>query len=244
MTVGLSIEDFETGDFTSYSWQFEGDADWIIDSDSYEGQFCAKSGDIGDSSSSSLIIELNVVADGEISFWKKVSSEVNYDYFKFYMDNALQEQWSGESDWSEEIFSVNVGTHTFEWKYQKDSYISSGDDCSWVDYVIFPPITENVSNHNNISAPIVTKLIGNFPNPFNPATTISFELNTENTEITELIIYNIKGQRIRQYSIFNFQSSIIWDGKDDSGKSVTSGIYFYRLKTEKYSSTRKMLLLK
>ena len=103
----------------------------------------------------------------------------------------------------------------------------------------------------------------NYPNPFNPKTTISFNLTAEDTENTELIIYNLKGQKIRQYSIFpeqsqapygagNNQSSIVWDGKDDSGKPVANGIYFYKLsidKSEGISSertniTKKMIILK
>ena len=99
------------------------------------------------------------------------------------------------------------------------------------------------------------KLFQNIPNPFNPSTTISFELNTETTEDTELVIYNLKGQRIRQFSIFpeqsqtpygagNGQSSIIWDGTDENGKKVTSGIYLYKLTSGAYSETRKALMLK
>jgi len=86
--------------------------------------------------------------------------------------------------------------------------------------------------------------LSNFPNPFNPKTTISFELNTENTEGTEIVIYNIKGQKIRQYSILNIQSSIVWDGKDDNNQPVSSGIYFYRLEAGNYTSTKRMIFLK
>ncbi len=89
-----------------------------------------------------------------------------------------------------------------------------------------------------------TELLGNYPNPFNPMTTISFNLTTENTESTELAIYNLTGQKIRRYSIFNSQSSITWDGTDDSGKPVGSGIYFYKLKAGNFTSVRKMLLMK
>ena len=60
----------------------------------------------------------------------------------------------------------------------------------------------------NIQSSIFNLQLSNYPNPFNPSTTISFQLNTENTENTEINIYNIKGQKIRQYSIFNNQSSI------------------------------------
>ncbi|MBC8416402.1 MAG: T9SS type A sorting domain-containing protein, partial [Candidatus Cloacimonetes bacterium] len=84
----------------------------------------------------------------------------------------------------------------------------------------------------------------NYPNPFNPATTISFNLTAEDTEDAEILIYNLKGQKIRQYSIFNFQSSIVWDGSDENNQPVSSGIYFYKLKADNYWKVRKMILLK
>jgi len=88
------------------------------------------------------------------------------------------------------------------------------------------------------------ELIGNYPNPFNPTTTISFELNTETNVNVELIIYNLKGQKIREYSISNNQSSIIWNGTDENNQPVTSGVYLYKLKAGDKTYTRKMLLLK
>jgi len=84
----------------------------------------------------------------------------------------------------------------------------------------------------------------NFPNPFNPSTTIVFDLNSEITENTEISIYNLKGQKIRQFSIFNSQSSIVWDGLDQTNKSVASGIYFAKVKAGDQILSRKMVLLK
>ncbi|MCD4818451.1 MAG: T9SS type A sorting domain-containing protein [Candidatus Cloacimonetes bacterium] len=91
-------------------------------------------------------------------------------------------------------------------------------------------------------------LLSNYPNPFNPSTTISFSL-PENIEDAEIIIYNSKGQRIREFylpSTINSQpSSIHWNGKNDIGKSVSSGVYFYQLKVgTKFIQTRKMILMK
>ncbi len=86
--------------------------------------------------------------------------------------------------------------------------------------------------------------LSNYPNPFNPETTISFSLNAEITEDTELIIYNLRGQTIRQYTIFNNQSSIVWDGTDQTGKPVSSGIYFYKIQAGEFSETKKMILMK
>ena len=83
-----------------------------------------------------------------------------------------------------------------------------------------------------------------YPNPFNPTTTISFNLTAKDTKNAKLTIFNLKGQKIRQFSIFNSQSSIVWDGKDQTNKPVSSGIYFYKLRHSNYTSTKKMILLK
>jgi flagellar hook assembly protein FlgD len=84
----------------------------------------------------------------------------------------------------------------------------------------------------------------NFPNPFNPSTTISFNLPQISSNV-EIEIYNLKGQKIREFSIFNFKSSIVWDGTDQTGKPVSSGIYFAKLNINgKEMITNKMLLLK
>ena len=89
------------------------------------------------------------------------------------------------------------------------------------------------------------QLFQNYPNPFNPSTTISFKLNTEFTEDIELVIYNLKGQEVRKFSIFNFQSSIVWDGTNQNNQPVSSGMYFCKLRVDgKNVSIKKMLLLK
>jgi len=95
--------------------------------------------------------------------------------------------------------------------------------------------------------PTITKieLHSNFPNPFNPSTTISFSLPKEKN--IELTIYNIKGQKVKTlYSGIAEEGkhSMIWEGIDSNRKTVSSGIYFYRLETKNKELTRKMLLLK
>ena len=90
------------------------------------------------------------------------------------------------------------------------------------------------------------KLYQNYPNPFNPTTTIKF--NTDITEKnTELIIYNIKGQKVKTLvneKLNTGMQQVIWNGKDEKGKSVSSGIYFYKLDCGDYTSVRKMILMK
>ncbi|MCD4797314.1 MAG: T9SS type A sorting domain-containing protein, partial [Candidatus Cloacimonetes bacterium] len=97
--------------------------------------------------------------------------------------------------------------------------------------------------------------IGNYPNPFNPAgagrspeTTISFSLTAEDAENAEIEIYNIKGQKVKTLSTSSSSGletrSVVWDGTDENNQPVSSGIYFYRLVTDRYSETKKMLLLR
>ncbi|MCD6162890.1 MAG: carboxypeptidase regulatory-like domain-containing protein [candidate division Zixibacteria bacterium] len=143
ITVDPTIEDFETGDFSSFDWQMGGNANWIIvASDVYEGSYSAKSGDISDGQTSTIEIDYNVSSPDTISFHFKVSSENNYDYLKFYIDGYLQDEWSGEDDWTEAGFSVSAGERNFKWEYFKDGSVSNGSDCAWIDYITFPMTME------------------------------------------------------------------------------------------------------
>jgi len=86
----------------------------------------------------------------------------------------------------------------------------------------------------------------NFPNPFNPSTEISF--TAKKAENAKIEIYNIKGQHIREFKMDNVKckmNKIIWNGSDQSGHPVASGIYYYTLKLDgKLEAARKMVLLK
>ena len=144
ITLGLLIEDFESGSFTSFDWIQGGDAEWTIDSDSYSGNYSAKSGTISHNQTSELSIELNILYEGETSFWAKTSSEQGgtgniYDYLEFYIDDEAAElNIGGELDWTEYIVDIPVGEHSLRWVYQKDGAQSSGQDCAWLDRIVFP----------------------------------------------------------------------------------------------------------
>ncbi|HAA75744.1 TPA: hypothetical protein DCE37_11565, partial [Candidatus Latescibacteria bacterium] len=85
----------------------------------------------------------------------------------------------------------------------------------------------------------------NFPNPFNPETTISYDLADGGR--VELAIYNVMGQQVKQL-VAEEQSAgryrVVWDGSDAVGRSVASGVYFYRLNTTQFNAVRKLMLLK
>jgi len=128
---------------------------------------------------------------------------------------------------------LNLQTGEFETK----SIFSSRQEYSVMRFGDEEELEENT--------PLIPQLYGNYPNPFNPNTTISFSLPEE--QKMELSIYNIKGQKVKQLINGQFtagQHSMVWDGKDTNGKSVSTGIYFYRLKAGNKELSRKMLLLK
>lgn len=86
--------------------------------------------------------------------------------------------------------------------------------------------------------------LGNYPNPFNPQTTISWS-NSDSGKSSSIIIFNLRGQMIRQYDALPDRGNLVWKGKDDSGRSVASGIYFYQLYSgENLISSKRLLLLK
>ncbi len=137
--VGLIFENFETGDFSMFPWAFAGVQPWtVVNTGAYEGTYAAKSGVITHSQSTQLVLDYDVGAADSISFYRKVSSESNYDYLKFYINGTNVGQWSGSVEWSRVVFPVTPGFKTFKWEYMKDGSVSTGSDCAWIDYIVFP----------------------------------------------------------------------------------------------------------
>ena len=107
-------------------------------------------------------------------------------------------------------------------------------------------LTAGGTNESDIVVtPLVTSLKSNYPNPFNPSTLISFDNAVEGN--VQIEVFNVKGQKVRTLVNDHFgvgSHSVEWNGTDENGKSVSSGIYFYNMRSGKYSSTRKMILMK
>lgn len=101
------------------------------------------------------------------------------------------------------------------------------------------------TNSDDPLIPNINALYQNLPNPFNPTTRINYDLKQDTKVVLE--IYNIKGQKVMQ--LVNDektagQHSVYWNGKDDFNKSVSSGIYFYKIQAGNFRETKKMLLMK
>ncbi len=143
-----------------------------------------------------------------------------------------------------------VGIDVFEYLYSDlengvdyIAGVSAVYDAGESDIVLYPFTYTGVGAGNIVN--ITTALKGNYPNPFNPVTNIAFSLGKA-THVT-LEVYNIKGEKVRTLvnKVLAAKNHVItWDGKNNTNKSVASGIYFYKMKAEKYVSTKKMILMK
>ncbi|MDP8201456.1 MAG: FlgD immunoglobulin-like domain containing protein, partial [Candidatus Tenebribacter burtonii] len=101
------------------------------------------------------------------------------------------------------------------------------------------------TNTEGILIPKTTYLEGNYPNPFNPETVINYALRSNSQVLIQ--IYNVKGEKVKKLIDGKIDAgfhSTVWNGKDNNGKNVASGIYLYRFKTIGIDQTKKMMLIK
>jgi len=145
------------------------------------------------------------------------------------------------------VANVTETNHTFTGLNIGQEYIAGvkavyDNGTSDMSTVVF---TFDPDSGDNNAVVAITELGSNYPNPFNPTTNISFSLKEAGK--VSLDVYNAKGQKIR--TLLNSEMAaanhvVTWNGDDNSGKKVSSGIYFYKMHTAKYTETKKMLLMK
>ncbi len=100
---------------------------------------------------------------------------------------------------------------------------------------------------NEVESSSMITLLGNYPNPFNPETQIRFEIKEDINDFMLVKIYNLKGQLIKIIKIkvdSKGQYSVVWDGRNDENKAVSSGVYFYKIEYANHSASGKMILMK
>jgi hypothetical protein len=131
------------------------------------------------------------------------------------------------------VVDIKRPAQSIEWACYLGTYNRSGN--------IYQP----TPNLDPIAMPHATTLNGAYPNPFNPTTNIGFSL--AEASAVSIQIFNQKGQIVRNLLAETRpagEHSVVWNGTDDSGQSLSSGIYYFRMQSGKYSSTRKMILMK
>jgi len=187
-----------------------------------------------------MLIRIN---HGEVGNWLTQPSDTSYDALFTTADGGLILRVDGDTD----IGGNNVPQGIIDLIGIGSQYVSSSPYTegyqimprSWADF-LFPNSIEEESN-----TPFEFSLKQNYPNPFNPNTKIEYSL-AKNSDV-KMVIYNLLGQEIKSFSVLNLAKGkhhFNWNGKDNKGFDVASGIYIYRLTAGEFISTKKMALLR
>ncbi len=191
-TIRLIVEDFETGDYNKFPWSTLGQKFWnITNVDPLEGEYCSRSAPIGHNQQSTMNITLNVLGNDSISFYSKVSSEEIFDNLKFLIDIQTMGEWSGIVPWQRNSYPVTEGVHTFKWIYTKDNFTSTGGDCAWVDFIVFPAFVDYTATHETIAGQWSLNLS---PNPAHDRINIEASLVSKSNCV--LRIFNNEGKNV------------------------------------------------
>jgi len=199
----------------------------------------------GSGFSSTYIYSLQIQSDGKIL----VARDYGYEYNGTACNNGLVRiNGNGSLD-----TSFNEGGNGFDNAYvyavalQDDGKILVGGQFgSYNGYTCNRALTRLTNPSLSSSIENGFKLsVKNYPNPFNPTTTIEF--NLENDCRAELCVYNVKGEKVKTLVDDNLEKGVyqkIWNGTDESGNLAASGVYFYKIKAGSFEKTEKMLLIK
>jgi hypothetical protein len=232
--VNLLIEDWETGDDTSFDWAYAGDADWFVtDQVVFEGDYSMESGNIGGNEITTLQVEVLVGQTDEVSFNFKTSTEASYDFLKFRIDNVEQSSWSGEINWTEVSYPISAGTHTLYWIYEKDQIVSDGSDACWVDDIILPSaVVISVSETKSQKSEMTL-----YPNPASDVVRIS--LSESINDVVAFTVVNALGEIIATSNtkdIVAGNRSILLNTS-----TWASGIYMVTVNTDKGNFTERLV---
>jgi hypothetical protein len=170
------------------------------------------------------------------------SQEMKYDGGTPGSDGAVIAQYTLNPD------SVTVGVilSGFSFHYIRDDKASGELDRSHHMYDILTWLGNVVPLPTPATPTYRTSLSQNYPNPFNPTTTIDFTV--KELAPVSVKIYNVRGQLVKTLVNDRFAPGVThqlsWDGRNDTGQTVSSGVYFYKLVTKNFTQTKKMVLLK
>jgi predicted outer membrane repeat protein len=245
--LDVQFIDLSTGNITCWEWDFNNDGS--IDSNEQNPIFTYSEID-------SFTVSLTVYYEGYSDEQTIENCIVTYDHVNC---NFTAIPTNGLAPLTVQFTDISTGSISIrQWDFNNDGVIDSNElnpTCTYYNsgsYAVhlfvsdgleydselkLDYITVTSTGSGDIPQPQTTKLLGNYPNPFNPTTFISFEV--KESEIAELSIFNIKGQIIYHGQFSNGCYQMPWHTSSSS-----SGVYFYKLSSESYSKINKMILLK
>jgi len=223
VNVNSDVEDFETGDFSKFDWQFSGQGGWeIVSNGSYEGTYCAHTIQMGHSKQAIMSLDYDFVSDNEISFYVRTSTETGYDFLVFYVDDDRYGRWAGETGWMYVSYIIPQGTHRLTWSYEKDGGAVGGQDCVWLDYIVLPP-TNVVLDVNEI-AKCETNI---YPNPTHGDFTIELR------QTSQISVFNLMGQNVLNLNEVSGLQQLHLDA---------AGVYFVRISNANGVEVKKVVV--
>ncbi len=184
--------------------------------------------------------EVEYLDNQAVLSWQTASETNNMGWKAYRSQNSLEPDLLLNTEF---IAGAGTTTQNTDYNYCDPYALLMGNTYFyWIESVefdgtteLFGPVTLEVPIEGEV--PLITKLLSNHPNPFNPNTNISFDVRAGETGILE--IYDVRGRKLESHEFSAGSHNYLWQAE---GKS--SGIYFYRLKSESYRETKKMLLLK
>ena len=225
----VTIETFENSVIPT-DWQNDSNAPWFIDSTMvYEGSYALRSGTINHNGTTSLTISVESSAKDTVSFYVGVSSEQNYDKFKFYLDGVEKLELSGLSTEMElKKYAINAGVHTLRFEYTKDVSVSKNQDAAWIDNLRLP--TKAIITSINSVMESQMSLI---PNPANKQIQISgVECNGT------IFIFDVNGKVMYKDDFTGGANKII------NIEHIPAGVYNVCIKSENKLMNQRLIIAK
>ena len=227
VNVNSEMEDFETGDFSKFDWQFEGEGNWqVVRSGAFEGQYCAKTRQMGHNSEAVMSLDYEFACDNEISFYLRTSTETGYDFLNFYVDDERMGRWAGEIGWTYVSFMIPQGSHHLVWSYVKDGGAVGGQDCVWVDNIVLPPM-EVILDVNEDGPSTGSGTFTLYPNPSHGDFTV------ELCQTSQVSVFNAMGQQVLCLNEANGLQHLHLDA---------TGVYFVRISNANGVEVKKVVV--
>lgn len=236
MAINAILETFETHDFSSYPWDMDGNKPWFTTpSSAYTGTYSSRSGIITHNQQSVMNLTLDFSQAGNIGFARRVSSEPDYDFLRFLIDDVEMDAWSGLVPWGEVSYPLSAGIHKLTWIYQKDDLASANSDRAWVDEISLPPHHVLVGTFQPVQSDYHVNLS---PNPSNGKALLQWEMATAQT--MEIGVFDCLG-----HQVWNFTST----GNQPQGlntleldlQALSSGVYYVQLRGEAGQQVLKLV---
>ncbi len=237
MSVGGDFEGFESGEASLLNWTMN-NYQWIISAESYSGNYSARSAQsLPNNAKSQMSISFSNSSNAPLSYYRKVSSEANYDKFILYVDGAQEDAADGNVPWTYFTKEIPAGTHTLKFSYEKDGSQVSGSDCAWIDNVTLPyvgiMVIEDLTDTTHVGVQSYAKVRASvYPNPTSEWVNVESEM-----PVQKVVLYDLNGRLVKAINLNDANRYQL------SMNDVPSGFYMLQITFEN-KQTQNLKIIK